>query len=161
MSITPDEQYTWLTEGIHAEFETFIPMGTKEAKAKKGRKVNVIFRTYRLGVSTNRDAWVRNFNRNTLAANMSRMIDTYNEQVLKWERRENQDANVDDFVVSDEAKIKWSYMLKQKLKARRISVFSKAKIRKSLYRPFAKSNLLLRPSDERCCVHVSIHLSHI
>ena len=141
MSITPDEQYTWLTGGLHAEFETFIPMGTKEAKAKKGKKVNVIFRTYRLGVSTNRDAWVRNFNRNTLAANMSRMIDTYNEQVFKWERRENRDANVDDFVVSDEAKIKWSYMLKQKLKARRTSAFSNAKVRKSLYRPFTKSNL--------------------
>ena len=30
MSITPDEQYTWLTGGLHAEFETFIPMGTKK-----------------------------------------------------------------------------------------------------------------------------------
>ena len=25
--ITPDHRYTWLTEGIHAEFETFTPMG--------------------------------------------------------------------------------------------------------------------------------------
>ena len=141
MSIKPDEQYTWLTEGIHAEFETFIPMGTREAKAKKGRKVNVIFRIYRLGVSTNRDAWARNFNRNTLAANMSRMIDTYNEQVFKWERRENRDEDVDDFVISDEAKIKWSHMLKQKLKAGRTSAFSNSKVRMSLYRPFTKSNL--------------------
>ena len=141
MSITPDKQYTWLTEGIRAEFETFIPMGTKEAKATKGETVDVIFKTYSLGVSTNRDAWARNFNRKTLAENMSNMIDTYNEQVFRWERRENRDSNVDDFLVSDEAKIKWSYMLKQKLKAQRTSVFSKAKIRKSLYRPFTKSNL--------------------
>ena len=34
--ITPDQRYTWLTEGLHAEFESFIPMGTKEAKAAKG-----------------------------------------------------------------------------------------------------------------------------
>ena len=33
--ITPDSRYTWLTEGLHAEFDTFIPMGTKEAKAEK------------------------------------------------------------------------------------------------------------------------------
>ena len=28
--------HTWLTEGLHSEFETFIPLGTKEAKAAKG-----------------------------------------------------------------------------------------------------------------------------
>ncbi len=33
--IQPNEQYTWLTEGLHAEFDTFPPMGTKEAKALK------------------------------------------------------------------------------------------------------------------------------
>ena len=27
--ITPDQRYTWLTEGLHSEFETFIPMGTQ------------------------------------------------------------------------------------------------------------------------------------
>ena len=29
-------KHTWLTEGLHAEFETFIPMGTQEAKAGDG-----------------------------------------------------------------------------------------------------------------------------
>ncbi len=139
--ITPDRRYTWLTEGLHAEFETFIPMGTKEAKAAKGEAVDVIFKTYSLGVSTNRDAWVCNFDQSTLIENMSRMIDTYNEQLLKWERRDELDTNVDDFVDSDDTKIKWSYMLKQKLKARRITAFSDEKVRKSQYRPFTQSNL--------------------
>ena len=31
--LQPDERYTWLTEGIHPEFATFLPIGTKEAKA--------------------------------------------------------------------------------------------------------------------------------
>ena len=92
--ITPDRRYTWLTEGLHAEFETFIPMGTKEAKKAKGEAVEVIFKIYSNGVKTNRDVWVYNFNRNTLAENMGRMIDTYNDQVFKWERRGNRDANV-------------------------------------------------------------------
>ena len=26
--ITPDNRHTWLTEGLHAEFDNFIPMGT-------------------------------------------------------------------------------------------------------------------------------------
>ena len=36
-------------------------------KAAKGTATGVIFKTYSLGVSTNRDAWVYNFNRNRLA----------------------------------------------------------------------------------------------
>ena len=35
-TVQPNDQYTWLTEGLHAEFDTFTPIGTKEAKAKKG-----------------------------------------------------------------------------------------------------------------------------
>ena len=80
-SIQPDERHTWLTEGLHTEFDTFIPMGTKEAKAQKGGAVDVIFKTYSNGVKTNRDAWVCNFNRNTLVENMSSMIGNYNAEV--------------------------------------------------------------------------------
>ena len=32
---TIDKKHTWLTEGLHIEFDTFIPMGTKKAKAAK------------------------------------------------------------------------------------------------------------------------------
>ena len=151
-TIRPDARYTWLTEGLHAEFETFIPMGTKEAKTAKGEVVDVIFKTYSNGVKTNRDAWAYNFNRNTLAENMSGMIDTYNEQVFKWERRENRSANppdkgelkgvtVDDFVDYDDTKIKWSRDLKLDLKRSRIAEYAESKVRNSLYRPFTKSNL--------------------
>ena len=139
--IQPDARYTWLTEGLHAEFETFIPMGTKEAKAVKGEAADVIFKTYSLGVTTNRDAWARNFNRNVLSENMKQTIDSYNEQVFKWERQENRDANVDDFVVNDETKIKWTDRLKQDLTRGETIQFSQVKIRKTVYRPFAKSNL--------------------
>ena len=72
--IHPDVRYTWLTKGLHAEFDIFIPMGTKEAKVVADAAVDVIFKTYSLGVSTNRDAWTRNFNRNTLTENMNRLI---------------------------------------------------------------------------------------
>ena len=144
--ITPDPRYTWLTEGLRAEFETFIPMGTKEAKAQHRKKkysifANVIFRTYSLGVSTNRDWWTYNFNRNALTENISRMIDTYNGEVDRWQCRENWDAKVDDFVDNDDKKIKWSEGLKKKLENKQIAEFAEAKIRRSLYRPFTKSNL--------------------
>ena len=87
-SVTPDKRHTWLTEGLHVEFVTFVPLGSKEAKAEKGKAADVIFKVYSRGVSTCRDAWAYNFRlRNALFENMARMIDTYNEQVFKWERR--------------------------------------------------------------------------
>ncbi len=140
-SITPGQRYAWLTEGLHAEFETFIPMGTKEAKAAKGEVVEVIFKSYSLGVSTNRDAWVYNFNRNILADNMDRLIGTYNAEVDRWKRRENRDANVDDFVAYDDTKISWSRDLKAKLKREQTAKYTDHKVRTSLYRPFTRSNL--------------------
>ena len=140
-AIKPDQRYTWLTEGLHAEFETFIPMGTKKAKATKGEAVDVIFQIYSNGVKTNRDAWVYNFNQNALTENMKGMIDTYNEQVFKWEKRGNQAANVDDFVAYDDTKISWSRDLKVKLKREQIAKYADYKVRSSLYRPFTQSNL--------------------
>ena len=140
-TIQPDRRYTWLTEGLHAEFETFLPMGTKEAKAMKGEAVDVIFHIFSNGVKTNRDAWAYNFNRNALSENMSQMVKTYNAEVDRWKRQENQKANVDDFVISDNYKISWSGDLKRELTKGKIGYFTEDKIRQSLYRPFTKSNL--------------------
>ena len=155
--ITPDQRYTWLTEGLHADFETFIPIGTKEAKAGKGEGLDVIFHRFSNGISTARDAWAYNFNRNLLTDSMNRLIGTYNAEVDRWKRRENRDANVDDFVIYDDAKIKWSSGLKQKLKRGQLAGFTATKIRQSLYRPFTKSHLYFdRMINDRVLVFPSI-----
>ena len=141
-TIHPDKQYTWLTEGLHAEFETFIPLGTKKAKMDKSAATNVIFKTYSSGVKTNRDAWVYNFNPNALTKNVQRLIGTYNADVDRWKRREDtREINVDEFVVYDQKKISWSRDLKVKLKRGIIAEYAEHKVRTSLYRPFTKSKL--------------------
>ena len=155
--ITPDRRYTWLTEGLRPEFETFIPIGTKEAKAEKGKGKEVIFHRFSNGVVTARDSWTYNFNRNALTKNMNRLIGTYNAEIDRWVRRENRDTNVDDFVIYDEAKIKWTDRLKQDLKRQKTANFLKEKARTSLYRPFAKSNLYFdRMMNQRVYVFPSI-----
>ena len=157
-TIQPDKRYTWLTEGLHAEFETFIPMGTRETKAAKGEVADVICKVYSLGVVTGRDAWAYNFNRNALTGNMERMLNFYNEQMSKWERRRDQGTEVDDFVVYDDEKISWTYRLKQNLKRGTIADFLHEKIRTSLYRPFTKSHLYFdRMMNERVYVFPSIY----
>ncbi len=155
--VTSDAKHTWLTEGLHAEFETFTPIGTKEAKATKGKAQDVIFKIYSRGINTSRDAWVYNFNRNTLVEHISVMIETYNEQVFKWERQANREANVDDFVVYDNQRISWSESLKRNLQRGKTADFLQEKVRPSLYRPFTKSNLYFdRTMIERVYVFPSI-----
>ncbi len=155
--ITPDKRHTWLTEGLHAEFETFIPLGSREAKAGKDEAVDVVFKVYSRGISTGRDAWAYNFSRNVLIKNMSRTIETYNEQVFKWERLGSKGVNVDEFVPYDDKGISWSRDLKAKLKRGRLAEFVGHKVRESLYRPFTKSNLYFdRTMDDMLYVFPSI-----
>ncbi len=139
--IEPDARHTWLTEGLHAEFDTFIPIGTKEAKANKDVASNVIFKIYSSGVKTNRDAWSYNFDQNALTANIQRMGSTYNTEADRWKRGDNKAVNIDDFVIYDDTKIAWSRDLKAKLKRGTIAEYLEHKVRTSLYRPFTKSNL--------------------
>ncbi|TVU55120.1 MAG: DNA helicase [Arthrospira sp. PLM2.Bin9] len=137
----PDKKHTWLTAGLQADFETFIPMGTKKTKAAKGEATGAIFKIYSNGVKTNRDVWVYNFNPDELAANIQRIIATYNEQTRKWLDCPDKSANVDDFVTYDDAKISWSRDLKKYLKRGVIVEYDPKHIRQSLYRPFTKSRL--------------------
>ena len=155
--IQPDRQYTWLTEGLHSEFETFIPLGTKEAKSVEGEVDDVIFKTYSRGIVTCRDTWAYNFNRNALSGNMSRTIQTYNEEIDRWQRREKRGTNVDDFVSYNEKKISWSRDLKLDLKRGKRAEYTEHKVRDSLRRPFTKTHLFFdRILNEEVYVFPSI-----
>ena len=139
---TIDQRHTWLTEGLHAEFDTFIPMGSKVAKASKIEQVGTLFKTYSVGVVTARDTWVYNFNQIALTENMNSKIEFYNSQVSKWKRQpRKRSLNIDDFVAYDDTQIKWTDRLKSELKNGRFTEFSSDKIRTALYRPFTKQNL--------------------
>ena len=136
-----DAKHTWLTEGLHAEFDTFIPIGNRTAKTSKTGAVNVIFHTFGVGFQTSRDAWLYNFKKNTLIQNVKRTSDFYNTQVLKWKGVPQNTRNVDDFVEYDDTQIKWSSGLKQKLERGQLAEYAESKLRVSLYRPFTKMNL--------------------
>ena len=155
--LTPDNRYTWLTEGLHTEFETFIPMGTKEAKAVKGAGIGIIFKTYGRGVVTCRDAWTYNYNQNILTENVSQIIGTYNAEVARWLQRTDRDIKVDDFVLYDDTKISWSEGLKRNLRRGKTADYLEENLRTSLYRPFTRSNLYFdRMLTERVYVFPSI-----
>jgi predicted helicase len=134
--IEPDKKYVWLTEGLEDDFDSFISLGSKEAKALKGEATDCIFKIFSNGVKTNRDNWIYSFSREQLLANIQRMADTYNEQLIKWNNKSGQPINVDDFVTYDDTKISWSRDLKNYFKRNIFLEVKQQSIRESIYRPF-------------------------
>ncbi len=135
--LQPDAKGVWLTEGLQADFAAFLPMGTKETKAARALEVEAIFKTYSLGVSTNRDEWAYDFSRSNLIKEITLFMDTYNTEVDRWRRRPDKTVSVDNFVAYEDSKIKWSRNLKRDLRNERYIEFDEGCARRALYRPFA------------------------
>lgn len=139
--LQPDEQYNWITDKLLSDFATFLPLGIKEAKAGLESGVSTIFRKYGRGVATSRDNWAYDFNRKELIDKIKLFIEVYNGEVDHWRRRGSSDKNVDDFVMYDDAKIKWSRDLKLDLQRGNYAIYREEKIRIALYRPFCRQYL--------------------
>lgn len=69
--LQPDAKGNWLGQTTN-DFDSLIPVATKETKAAKvpGQE-RAIFKLYSLGVSTNRDEWVYDFDENSLSNKMN------------------------------------------------------------------------------------------
>ncbi|MGA7732934.1 MAG: type ISP restriction/modification enzyme [Chloroflexia bacterium] len=136
-----DARNNWLTEGMNANFDMLMPIGSKEAREVSALDTTTIFKTYSIGVNTARDQWAYDFDASRLGERAMAFIDAYNGQVLRWIRRNNPTATVDDFVSYDDKRIKWSESLKLNLSRAKYFDFSTDAIRQALYRPFAKRYL--------------------
>jgi predicted helicase len=141
--LTPDKKHTWLTEGLEDEFDTFVEIANKGIKAN--RKLETIFEVCSNGVKTNRDRWVYNFDSQQLIHNVRLHIETYNQEVARWQQVKDKNYNIDDFVLYDDLRISWSRDLKADLKRNRYAEFLERKVRLSTYRPFTFSYLFFDP----------------
>ncbi len=138
--IKPDRRHTWLTEGYHAEYETFPPMGSKEVKASKGGEGEAIFSLYSLGVATNRDAWVYSFDKTLLRERVNTFIEIYNTTVDR-KRRLDSTTPVENIIDENDPRIKWTRQVKASLRKLDSSYLEDSHFRTSLYRPFSKRHL--------------------
>ncbi len=136
--LEPDDHHNWLTEGMRPEFATFLPMGSKTAKAAKYLDVSSIFKTYSLGVNTARDGVAYDFDGEILASRVEQFIENYNGEVFRWVRA-GKPKDIDDFLHYE--KIKWSRNLKRDLRNERYMQFDSNAIRQSLYRPYTNLRL--------------------
>ncbi len=133
-TIKPDAKHNWLTEGMSKAFGTFLPLGTKETKRATGADASAIFKTFSLGVATNRDDWVYDFRSDGLEDKVKRLVQNYNSEVGRLAR---QPGDIDSLVNNDPSFVKWTDRLKEALLQGKPLAFEADKIRHSVYRPFA------------------------
>lgn len=132
--IRPDKHDDWIDQRDD-NFSSWMPVGDKSGAAK-----SCIFDEYSCGVQSNRDAWVYNFSKGQIEAQISETLAVYNHEVgkiLKQKKNSRNDTGVYE-INKDEKKIKWSSSLLSYLKRGISGSFNKSSIREVIYRPYVK-----------------------
>jgi len=136
IDLQPNIKNAWLTEGLQADFENFLPIGSKETKTQQNLEVKAIFKNYSGGVKTNRDEWVYDFDKTRLSDKVTVLATNYNEELERWKKRPDKTVSVDSFVNNDNTRFKWSEGLKNYLTRGIRAEIDKQEIRPALFRPF-------------------------
>jgi len=131
-TIQPNESHDWINQR-NPVFDAFISMGDR-----KDPTATTIFDLYSRGVATSRDAWCYNFSHDSIARNMGRMIDFYNQQVEQYQAIQGEKPSVDAFISNDSTKISWSVSLKSDLKKGTHHELDESSIFSGIYRPYCK-----------------------
>lgn len=135
--IVPDIHGDWINQRDDS-FNQFIPMGSRADHEIKS------FEQFSLGVSTNRDAWCWNSSVLSLHANIERMINSYNNEVLKLHSHQSDITSKElenlfkEIANTNPVDISWSVNLKKSaIRGDRFPLNSNSKTQ-GLYRPFTK-----------------------
>ncbi len=131
--LQPDTRYNWITEGLHSEFTTFLPLATKASR--HSMNAEAICGSYSAGVYTGRDGIAYNFNFETLSDKIKQFTEDYNSEIFRWVRA-GRPQDIDNFVHYD--RIKWSRNLKRDLQNEHYISFNADNIRTTMYRPYTR-----------------------
>ena len=137
--LTPDSKHNWFVPDEVEEFASFLLTGDKSSGgASRDASAETIFSSFSIGLKTNRDQVVYDFDRAGLVCKVQTFIEAYNYEVYRYQTN-GEGAPIDDFVSYE--KIAWSRDLKLDLKRGRQIKFENEKIRRVTFRPFTKKYL--------------------
>jgi len=132
--LTPDKNHNWINLAEENDWETLLPICSKEVKAGKSKAA--IFELFSLGVVTARDEWVYDFDSENLVQKVAFLIEVYNKDVNKHQGKSQEEIRSEiDYSV------KWSRAVKNDLEKGKKYTFDENRIIESLYRPFVKKYL--------------------
>jgi len=136
--ITPNVSSDWLGQS-DTDFQRLMPLANKETKlAKSVSDEQAVFALYSMGVVTNRDSWVYDFNDVHLGSKVRALINEYEE------KRAVYGGKVVDGVELGTV-IKWTRDLKRQLRLDKPNTFDRNSVTETLYRPFVAKYLYYNP----------------
>ncbi|MEY4936460.1 MAG: hypothetical protein RIS64_2819 [Bacteroidota bacterium] len=142
--VKPDKNGNWINLAGDNDWDTFLPIASKEVKQGKGDEA--IFTVVTNGISTNRDEWVYDFDKKNLTEKSLFFQHEYNSEVSRWLKFKKTTNYIDkpsdsnpvvDTFLHERNLIKWSKMIKRdKLRKGKLMDFQAKDIIQSLYRPY-------------------------
>ncbi|MFK4047520.1 type ISP restriction/modification enzyme [Roseomonas mucosa] len=122
LTVSPDAKHSW-TGFAENSWDAFPPVASKTTRAAKNdSQARAIFRTYALGVSTNRDEWLYDLSHARVLAKAEALVKAYDQ--------------VPPNAVSLPDTVKWSRNLKRRHQQARSESFNPRLVRRANYRPF-------------------------
>jgi predicted helicase len=139
--IRSDESQYWI-DNVTNDWTAFIESASKDTKSgKAGSRGKAIFELFSLGVVTNRDEWVYDFNEKSLASKVDYLIKVYTDHIAIKDKSKRSFSD-----------IKWTRLLKAlaakshplKLSGKFVPVLFRPFTRKTLYRDRYLNEMLYR-----------------
>ena len=127
--VQPDKTHNWINL-TNNDFDTLLPLVSKVIKRKAAKAV---FNEFSIGVSTNRDEWVFDWNDNDLMEKLRFFATRFNQQVTELPQLI---SKLDDLPKID-GSIKWSEALKRRLLSREYIALDSSLCRDFQYRPLS------------------------
>lgn len=106
LHLHPDSRSNWLNKAGN-NWDELLPVACKSNLTSKFASNQAIFDRYSLGVSTNRDEWVFDFNEELLLTKIRYFADSYNSQIKQLKGH-----SLDEINKKIDYSIKWSSTLK-------------------------------------------------
>ena len=140
--ITPDKRNDWLNQS-NSDFERLMPIANKETKlAKSVDDERAIFGVYSMGISTNRDEWVYDFDAGSLAKKIRFFCGTYQNELKRFEADPPESDSLGGWV---DRSIKWTTELEAHLVRGNSLAFSMRNVTRGLRRPFVTRHCYYAP----------------
>ncbi len=140
--IVPDQENNWLNQS-ESDFDKLMPLADRETKlAKRSVDRQAVFGLYSVGISTNRNEWVYDFDANALADKVEFFCDTYRDEIERYSAGNLDLDSIKDWINKS---IKWTSELEMHMIKGNSITFESKDIISCLYRPFVAKHCYYAP----------------
>ena len=140
--VTPDAKNIWLDQ-TDTHFDSLVPVANKQTKlARLAEEECAVFSLFSLGIASNRDEWVWDFNRGAVSRKTRMFVKSYKKQKELFEKTNPRPNPVRDWV---DRSIKWTSELEAHLVKGHALDFESRHIGPALFRPYVPKYLYCAP----------------